>query len=400
MKRVLVSSYMTDEKQSYFKKVGDALQKHGVELHYINPWGQALWGSPMSHHLSDLREESMIPMEAVVAAEIEAMVRGIEFPHALDCILTWRSLLQAEIDKVKPSLLLLWNQFVGFHRVTHLCSQQGLPFFFAEFGVLPGTLALDEKGQMAESWPAMQEKEFSALPVNEDDKRNAHDFLEYVREHGINRKKQPPEGKLDSFVRTCRNKRRKIIFYAGQFDAQAGIVPWWWHQSKRHSPFFKSTDDLLEFLVHAAEMNNWQILFKPHPGIRPDISRNWNYSSDHLRVFNQVNIHECIDKSDAVVTLVSQVSYEALIRNKPVLLLGRNQLCGKGCVYEPSCKAEIISFADAAVSNGLTSGMQNLWLQHAAQLLKHYLYCFDSSIAKYTYRSAEDMASSIASACN
>ena len=52
---------------------------------------------------------------------------------------------------------------------------------------------------------------------------------------------------------------------------------------------------------------------------------------DRVDFVTGANIFDCMEQADVTTTIVSQVSYLALIHDRTSLLLGRKQLSGKGC---------------------------------------------------------------------
>ena len=90
--------------------------------------------------------------------------------------------------------------------------------------------------------------------------------------------------------------------------------------------------------------------------------------------FDDLEIHDVIDMADVTVTILSQTSYVALIRKKPVVMLGYNQIRGKGCVYEAYEKNNIEKEIEMAILNGLSRKQEQYFYKHVAQLLKYYLY--------------------------
>ncbi|WP_335783115.1 hypothetical protein, partial [Campylobacter jejuni] len=81
-----------------------------------------------------------------------------------------------------------------------------------------------------------------------------------------------------------------------------------------------------------------------------------------------------IDLADVVVTILSQSSYEALMRNKPVVMLGYTHLKHKNCTYEAFAKDDVEQILDKAIKDGFTEEMRKNFHSHIARLLKYYLY--------------------------
>ena len=84
------------------------------------------------------------------------------------------------------------------------------------------------------------------------------------------------------------------------------------------------------------------------------------------------DIHDLIDLSDVVVTILSTVSYSALIRRKPVVMLGYTQLKWKGCTFEAFEKEYIEKEISSALVNNTDEHMYQSFIKHVAQLNRYY----------------------------
>lgn len=206
----------------------------------------------------------------------------------------------------------------------------------------------------------------------------------------MNRKILSPEGQIDSLIANLKSKYSKLLFYAGQFDRYAGLIPYDRIAKKYHSPYFTGTHDALYHLDNIASRNNWAILFKPHP---LDIQTVPGTMTLHNTFpIPGANIFDCIYQTDLIITILSTVCYMARIHNRPVVMLGKNQISRKGCVYEICNKKETGNIINKALTNGITPEMQQAWEKHIAQLLKYYLFPFETEMMKYMSRSASEAA--------
>lgn len=331
--------------------------------------------------------------ELALAATMDADFRDTDFSSAAEGMLQYATCMRALLLKRKPCLCVLWNQFTGHHRVlAAVCRELGVPYIFAHLGILPGTIIFEHGGQMAESWVARQNEKFLCLPVNESDLALAERYLEYVRQHKKTRKPQTTEWSIRNIVQKSRQKNRRIIFYAGQNDYHSGMWPCWLPEARIHSPFFVHTFDALQYLARLAEINDWQILFKPHPNIQKRQMTFQSFCFDRIDFVTGANVFECIDESELTVTILSQTGYLALIHKHPTLLLGNNQLSGKGCVYEITSQYDTEDTIQQALQDGFTSDQQEKWLRHVAQVCKYYIFSFDEDITGIIGRDVDEAA--------
>ena len=173
------------------------------------------------------------------------------------------------------------------------------------------------------------------------------------------------------------------------------MYPPWLPNARIHSPHYTHTNDALHDLAKQAERFDWQILFKPHPNLTVRGQDPAAYSgpfADRVTVAQGANVFECIELTDVTTTIVSQVSYVALMHERPVVLLGGNQLRGKRCAWEPARREEVGPCIERALDEGPSPSMQENWRRHVAQLLKYYLFAYDEEVRSFFDRDEVDVA--------
>src|SRR5207247_6350400 len=111
----------------------------------------------------------------------------------------------------------------------------------------------------------------------------------------------------------ARASGRKVLFVPDQVPADASIV--------LGLGGFRSLDGFLDALLSSLP-HDWMIVVKRHPKRpRPEVDR--MLGGGRNLVVDRVNIHELIGMSDAVATFSSNVGFEALLYNKPVICGGK-----------------------------------------------------------------------------
>jgi len=276
------------------------------------------------------------------------------------------------LNIIKPRKIIIWNKFYALHSIIDtIARKKNIPVVYMEFGSLPGTFALETFGQMGESFPAREITKFLSLKTTDSELQNAERIIKYLRESKLNRNYQPESD--SSKIQEKLIPGRPIVLYAGQNDYESGLYPYTSNTYKYHSPVFSSSYEAMIFLAELAGRNNWNVIYKPHPGISCCNNEPKDVPDNVLRV-DQVNINDLIDIVDVVVTIFSQVSYISLIREKPVIMLGYNQLRGKNCCYEAFNENYINNVITQAINHGYTDGMKKSFYTHVAQLCKYYLY--------------------------
>ncbi|MBR4083452.1 MAG: hypothetical protein IKK33_04120 [Lachnospiraceae bacterium] len=274
------------------------------------------------------------------------------------------------MDILKPKCVVMWNQFYPLHAVLdYVCHEMGVKVVYIEYGSLPGTYAIDYRGQMGESIVSVESEWFKALTVEEEELEYAEKVWRYLFTSRLNRKIQPENDWISEINRKIRQDR-PIIFYAGQNDYESGLYPYTERTKEFHSPVFKSSMDALVFLAEKARENNWNLIYKPHPVCMEErIS-----VPNNVILIKEGDINDIINFADVTVTILSQVGYISTIRKKPTVMLGYTQLKGKECTYEAFERDKIMSIIKEALIDGFTSAQERNFLRHIAQLVKYYLY--------------------------
>lgn len=280
--------------------------------------------------------------------------------------------LNQVIDTLSPDCVMLWNQFFAFHHILEgICRERNIKCMYFEFGVLPGTYAVETLGQMGESYPAQEYKKFRQLYVSENEIKEAGKISAYIKAHRLNRKAQPKKD-VHKILDRKRISGRPVIFYAGQNDFESGLCPYTMRTEKYHSPIFRSSDEAAYYLAGLARKNGWHLIYKMHPLVSQfcPVKR----FPSNVTVLNNADIHDLIAGSDLTVTILSQTGYAALCNEKPVLMMGYTQLRGKGCTYEAFCKDQIERKIKKALRNGYTERQKENFKKHMAQIVKYYVF--------------------------
>ena len=393
---LLLSCAASERKNSFLTSLNDALNHRGIGIKRVatHPQLNALFRPGLAATSPQVDQD-----ELMAAAEVEAQVYNTTTAHAhhaLKAMLTERRQL---IDREGIGAMLLWHQFTGGHlAMAAMARSTRTPCSFLEFGSLPGTIAHDHTGQMAESRVLNDPSWFESLKVDGVDLRNAGTYLRTARKLRLNRKDLPVS--THSLLKQIRSRLRpgRSVFVAGQFDVHTGMVPRWAPRSRVHSPHFASTLESLRFLELSLDPAKYSILFKPHPNGGDDLTSKWSSLEPTTQLINRINVFDAIQRADVVVTVLSQVAYLACLMEKPVVLLGRMQLSGSGAVIDIGRPADIGQAIERACKDGFNRTMQSAWKTHVAKMLRHVLIKDDATVADHVHRGADHVASTIAAA--
>jgi len=327
------------------------------------------------------------------AVDMETGFRGQNWEVAARKTIGVASFVRDLLKYERAALCVLWHQFNGCcTALASLCGEMGKPVVFAHLGCLPRTVVFESGGQMAESWVARENERFLKLPVVEPDLEVSRTYLDIVRQEKADRKPQTEEWSIRQVIERHRKLGRKVVFYAGHNDYRTGIRPRTLPNSSLHSPFYSGTLDALRHLAELAEEYEWTILFKPHPNIQSEYDCEALAYGDHVEPVIGANVFECLQESDVTVTVVSQVSYLALIHERPLVLLGNLPLRGKGCAYEIANREDVARLVEQAVDTGFTPEQRQAWERHVAQLLKYYLFAIDQRTVDCIGRGLDEAA--------
>ncbi|BAM02596.1 hypothetical protein [Phycisphaera mikurensis] len=289
----------------------------------------------------------------------------------------------------------VWNQFSAVSRaVVAVCERRGVPVRYAHEGVLPGSLVIEAGGQMADSPLAQQAAD--PPPVTDAELAATRAYL--VRVAAARTSRKPPEQAADAAA--LDGLEGPVLFYAGQNDEAAGFWPRSLPRARHHSPSFASTEDALAALQEVARVRRFTVLFKPHPSRRErhgDRPLGGVLDPAVTRYAPGADVFGCIDRADAVATIVSQVAYLALIRATPVLLLGRMPLTGWGCCTELAARDRLPAAVGAALAGG-PAGADAAFLRHCTVARTRHLLPYDPAVAGHFPRTLAEAAADLASA--
>ena len=410
---ILLSGYLSGEehrsKRDYFNDLEAYLNAAGFELLRVDlvPGESSNTTTALSipsfisqaHRMfgGGYIDPESLSSELAEASSLEAEIRHVDVAHAALKLALYRAFMRDILKRSRVRLCILWHQFNAFHMaLADLCRHENIPVLYAEYGMLPGTIVFDEEGQMALSWIARNTETYRGLSVSPEHIEQAKRLTARLQEQRRSRKPQDSDVDIASIVREQRDAGKNILFYAGEHEYHAGILPRNSPHAHIHSPHYSGTQDALNALGALAKKNDWHILFKPHPLHSAQGEPAIPTLPDQITAVPGANVFDCIEQSDVVVTLVSQVSYLALIHGKPCVLLGRTPLSGKKCVYEPEDREDLEQTILNALSKGLTAKQTDAWHEHVARVCTHYLFALDEDMRELFGRGHDDAAHFIA----
>lgn len=284
------------------------------------------------------------------------------------------------LDEHKPCYVYLWNQFNVLHRTFEaILQRRDIKIGFFHDGVLPGSIAIDVDAEMGEGWIAREPERFVSVEVSEEDISKAEEYLQSLVGTENNRHPQDEKISVVDALKLSKLDDRPLVFFAGQNDWHAGIKP---KSPARvfHSPVFEGSFEALVGLDEMAGELGVAILFKPHPLSRDRFAFLRADEFPNTLILQNTCINACIRQADVVVTIASQACYSALLENCAVVMLGRNQVTGKGLTYDVTSRDTMAKTVQDALRDPLRANRRREFAVHCAQLERSYL--FDYGIAE------------------
>ena len=269
------------------------------------------------------------------------------------------------LDTYRPDAVMMWNAFTASHMILdQLAKARGIPVIYMEFGVLPGTMNFDLRGQMGQSALAHE----APVTMPPDALEKASEVIGFLAGRRMNRNAQHT-GAPGSEVCIPQDGRR-VITFIGQNDYESGICPYDEAARREHSPWYASSMDALRDLAPVCDALGCRLVYRPHPSMGVNAAE----LPEGVTLARGGDLFSLLAQSDLTVTLMSQVAYEALLHGKNVLMLGRCQLSGKGCAWERGEEESLSGAVSRALEGGYTDDMKEAFLHHVAHAAQDWLY--------------------------
>lgn len=261
---------------------------------------------------------------------------------AADCQQVLRTLL----DELQPSVVLVWGTILPQSVILQqLAQQKGLPCWVIERGLLPDTLMIEMVGQVGQS-----ELNWS-FTLNQALKATNETALFHAAQKSYLARCETKYAQAEfldapAFAAKFNPQGKKLVAALLQYDPASSFVPADYAGARIHTTGFASSAAAIQHLAAAAAQQDCLVIVKPHPMDEDDYSA---LETAHLRVIREVNLHSLIRAADVVACMASSTQFEALLYEKPLLLLARSPLANKGVAYEPRTADELPTVLKAAL---------------------------------------------------
>ncbi|MCS7091224.1 MAG: methyltransferase domain-containing protein [Verrucomicrobiota bacterium] len=265
-------------------------------------------------------------------ADISRVATGYTLEQALQGLAAFRRYARGLLEHLRPNFLLLGDDTLAqtalFRR---LAWDQHLPVLIYERGLLPDTLMIESRGIQAWSdarthWLAQE------IPP-----LNPERFAEIQRYYLTRRPQKYPQpdspgGAADIRSRLGLGRRKLVVFLGGGYEAN-GHSPKGGIRDRFFFPGFSTTEETLLALWRAVEPRSRDValVFKPHP---LDPNPYVVATIEGIPILREVNVHALIEAADVVAAQFTTLQFEAVLFDKPVLLLARSAWWGRQATYE------------------------------------------------------------------
>lgn len=262
-------------------------------------------------------------------------------------VIACQEVFRALFEELQPALVLAWgNSLAQSVILQQLAGQQGRPCWVIERGLLPGTLMIEMAGQGGQTELNWSFNLQNTWRRSEDTGLFAA-AQEICRNHRSTKYAQADFLAPEIFHEKFNPERKPLVALLLQHDAASCLVPHDFAGAKIHSPAFPSSADAITQLAAAAREANCKLIVKPHPIDQTDYSA---CESASVSIVRDVNLHSLIGASDVVAAMTSTAQFEALLHEKPLLLLARSALADKGAAYEVKSPAQLRQQLRAALN--------------------------------------------------
>lgn len=246
------------------------------------------------------------------------------------------------IIEIKPSLVFVWGNLLPQSLIfKELLESYNIPSFFLERGYFPGTLIIEDVLNQ-------ELNNFSTKINSSSDYSDFSDYLRLKNSYAKNLQSKYPEihdFELENYIHQKKENGFNIITLYGTHDTV--YFPSEQNYSKDVSLIFRYTTEAINFLSqHISKLPNTILIFKPHPKDNNDYS---SFESDNIIITKNFFNKKIFELSDVIIVGNSTIQYEALLSEKPVVLIAKSAVYNFDATYNPKSKENLIESISLAI---------------------------------------------------
>ncbi len=400
MKNVCFISYIVNRPDFYnfFSEFSKKAEKYGYEMNSLHIGRTAIGKAPIkctslpysaniAYYMSwsnHRLEEQDFPEYIKTAANFEIKrlnaaekrkpkLKIKEIFHTI--LYNYSHFIRAYLLRTQPEFVILGHQYECYYHISQeICEELKIPILFYHPGVITGTANFEFDGQMAESELLKNKDKYLNITLSKQEIDKTKIYIERAKQ-GVYIRPGKPKDNCSDTIKALDHYRRihkKIVLYAGNVDFRTGIIPRSYKNSKLHSSWLDSTEHGLDELLKIAEKEDFYILFKPHPLAIPICKNKLIHS--RVSMISDITLSKALEYSDIFCTICSSGIYEALIREKPSILMGSMQASLIPSVYKSTSPDSLKTHIIEGIKQGWTPKMTEDLENHIGMQLFHYLY--------------------------
>ena len=329
----------------------------------------------------EMRQESQNLFDVV--AEQEKLIATSQMRREKSLLWWFRlhsglGVLSSLLDRIEvgeSDVFVLWGQNLSVHRVlASWVRLAGAQVIYSEGTELQGSVFASESGILHRSWPMERDVEFRKLPFSEASLEASNGYLKRLSEERFSNKSYDGDAVAWDEIGAS---GEPVIYVNGLENFGSGLRPRCSSESKEVSPEFETNEALVREVLRLAEKHNWHVIYKDHPNTFSVAKELLVKIEDHPRlwILENVDIHEVMDKTDAMVSLCSKVVLLALSRGVPVVLGGAFSVAPEnlefGLIEDPKLETGLLK----VLARGKEDRVDRKGLvELTARFVEHYAY--------------------------
>nr|WP_321465867.1 glycosyltransferase [uncultured Desulfobulbus sp.] len=278
------------------------------------------------------------------------------------------------LDRMKPDRVLIWSQFTPYSLLFYSCAYaHGVrSFSYIEYGVLPGTLDYDLRGQLTECSYLTDSNHISASKNIGSFRTDVEKLLRHIRRDALTRKvrRDPPSAaEFANLIKKIRSEKRLKILFLPENELGSPTSTLYGEKYYKDKVFpYEAPSQIIEFLNDLGTKRGFSFFIKPHP-----YSKKFNKSKglpNVTLVNKKIHILDVIPHFDVILTTISQSAYESLIREIPVVVTGDFPLARSGAVVWAKTAETLGDAITEAHKRGFDSSIRESFILHIASMLQ------------------------------
>lgn len=251
------------------------------------------------------------------------------------------------INSVRPSLVVAWqNSLPQSNILKRLAEEYSIPSFILERGMLPDSFMIESWGNVALSDLVNNFAIRNSIRNNSD--YSSFDKIKefYLKEKPVKYNQKSYEDSKSELIEIFRNSKPTLVYFAN-VDSSVGIYPEDTMLSYKTSSVYKNSKETIKKLSKLAEKKDLNLIIKLHPHDSGDYSAS---QTDKTIILRDFNYQLLMEKGDVLAFSCTTLQFEALLYEKPVLLLANTELSGFDIVYEVNGEGSLESVFDEAIN--------------------------------------------------